>query len=161
MDLHIEQEINAPAEKVWGILAHQFAEIGNWSPRIKSSRAIDISEVPAEFKVATNAPVPGRVTPNPLGELTEVLTKYSEANMSFTFEVAGPAPLASLTVNNTQVIAKGDDKCLVTFDIKLMPKGVFKLFSPVLKRRLQTSSLGPAGMIKDLKRYVETGQAAR
>ena len=155
MELHLEQEINASAEKVWGVLAHQFAEISNWAPRIKSSRAIDKSEVPAEFKVAEGAPVPGRVTPNPLGEVTEVLTQYSEANKSFTFEVAGPAPLFSLTVNNTQVIAKGADRCLVTFDIQFMPKGIFKLFGPVLKRRFQTSPFGPAGVIKDLKQYVE------
>ena len=156
MDLHLEQEINAPADKVWEVLAHQFAEISNWSPRIKSSRAIDISEVPAGFKVAESAPVPGRVTPNPLGELTEVLTKYSEANKTFTFEVAGPAPLFSLTAN-----AKGADRCLVTFDIFFLPKGIFRLFGPLLKRRFQTSPFGPAGVIKDLKVYVESGQQSK
>lgn len=155
MEIQLKQEINASAEKVWGVLAHQFAEISEWAPRIEASRVIDISEVPAGFKVAESAPVPGRVTPNPLGEVTEVLTKYSEANKTFTFEVAGPAPLFSLTANNTRVIAKGDDKCLVTFDLHLMPKGIFKLFEPILKRRFQTSARGPAGMIKDLKHYVE------
>ncbi|MCP4608973.1 MAG: hypothetical protein GY845_09700 [Planctomycetes bacterium] len=41
MELQITQEINAPAEKVWEILAHQFAEISEWSPRIESSRVIE------------------------------------------------------------------------------------------------------------------------
>jgi len=80
MELQIKEEINAPAEKVWEILAHQFAEIGEWAPNIETSRAIEVSEVPAGFKVAADAPVPGRVTPNPLGDVTEILTEYSEEN---------------------------------------------------------------------------------
>ena len=155
MELQIKQEINATADEVWKVLAHQFADISEWSPTIESSRAIDQSEVPAGFKAAEEAPVPGRVTPNPLRELTEVLTEYSEENKSFTFEVAGPAPLFSHTANHTKVIAQGANKSLVTFDLQLSPKGIFNLFSPVLKRRFQTSKFGPAGMIRDLKTYVE------
>jgi len=155
MEFQIQQEVNAPADKVWKVLAHQFAEISDGAPRIKSSRVIGKSEVPVEFKVAKDAPVPGRVTPNPLGELTEVLTKYSEANKTFTFEVAGPAPIFSHVANNTSVIEQGKDNCLVTFDIQMEPKGIFNLFSSILIRRLKTSKFGPAGMIKDLKQYVE------
>lgn len=158
MELKIRQEINAPADKVWDVLAHQFAEISEWSPRISSSRSIDFDEVPAGFKVAEEAPVPGRVTPNPLGELTEVLTQFSEAKRSFTFEVAGPAPLFSHTANSTKVVATGANQCLVTFDLQLTPKGIFNLFSPLLKRRFQTSKMGPAGMIMDLKAYIENSQ---
>ena len=156
MELQIKQEINAPAEKVWSVLAHKFAEISEWAPNIASSRVIEMSEVPADFKVADDAPVPGRVTPNPLGDVKEVLTEYSEENKAFTFEVAGPAPLFSHTANTTSVVANGTDKSLVTFDLQLTPKGIFNLFSPLLKRRFQTSKFGPAGMIKDLKAYVES-----
>jgi len=110
--------------------------------------------------VAKDAPVPGRVTPNPFGELIEVLTQYSEANKSFTFEVSGPAPIFSHTANHTKVTAQGTKQSLVTFDLQLTPKGLFKLFTPLLKKRFQTSKLGPAGMIMDLKALVENGQAA-
>ena len=75
MEMQIRQEINAPAEKIWDVLAHQFTEISEWAPNIASSRAITESEVPAQFKVAENAPVLGRVTPNPLGDVIEVLTQ--------------------------------------------------------------------------------------
>ena len=75
--------------------------------------------------------------------------------MSFTFEVAGPAPIFSYTANNTKVTALDENKSLVTFDLSLTPNGIFKLFSPILKRRFQTSKFGPAGMIADLKDYVE------
>ena len=155
MEIQFKQEINAPAEKVWSVLAHKFAEISEWAPNIASSRVIEMSEVPANFKVADDAPVPGRVTPNPLGDVTEVLTEYSEEKKSFTFEIAGPAPLFSHTANTTKVVEQGTDKSIVTFDLQLSPKGIFNLFSPLLKRRFQTSKFGPAGMIRDLKNYVE------
>ena len=156
MKLRLEKEINASADKVWGVLAHQFAEIGEWAPHIEYSRIIEDSEVPTHFKVADSAPVPGRATPNPLGEVTEVLTMYSENDKAFTFEADGPRPIFNHTQNTTHVIDQGADKCLVTFDLELMPKGVFKLFKPVLERRFKTSVFGPAGVINDLKDYVET-----
>jgi len=158
MELQLSQEINAPAEKVWEILAHQFAEISEWAPNIESSRIIEMSEVPANFKVAKEAPVSGRVTPNPLGDVTEVLTEYSEENKTFTFEAAGPAPIFSHGANTTRVVAQGTAKCLVTFDLRLTPIGIFNLFAPLLKRRFQTSKFGPAGVIQDLKTYVENNQ---
>jgi len=157
MEIQLKQEINASAEKVWNVLAHQFAEISSWAPGTESSRAIIIGEVPGEFEVAKDAPVPGRVTPNPLGEVTEVLTKFSEENKTFTFEAAGPAPVFSHGANNTSVVALGEDRCLATFDIHLAPNGIFNLFCPLLKRRFETSKRGPAGMIQDLKVYVEKG----
>jgi len=158
MELQINQEINASAEKVWEILAHQFAEIGEWAPNIAFSRVIEMSEVPAEFKVAKEAPVPGRVTPNPLGDVTEILTEYSEENKTFTFEAAGPAPIFSHGANTTRVVAQGTANCLVTFDLRLTPKGIFNLFAPLLKRRFKTSKFGPAGVIRDLKTYAENIQ---
>ena len=123
--------------------------------QIKVSRAIEVSEVPAGFKVADDAPVPDRVTPNPLGDVTEVLTEYSKKNKTFKFEAAGPAPIFSYGANTTRVIDQGMNKSLVTFDLQLTPKGIFNLFSPLLKRRFKTSKFGPAGVIQDLKAYVE------
>ena len=155
MELQIKQEINASADKVWSVLAHQFAEISEWAPNIKSSRVIEMSEVPAEFKVAKDAPVPGRVTPNPLGDVTEVLSEYSEENKTFKFEAAGPAPIFSYGANTTRVVDQGTNRCLVTFDLQLTPNGIFNLFSPLLKRRFKTSKFGPAGLIRDLKDFVE------
>jgi len=155
MEFQIKQEINSSADKVWDVLAHQFAEISEWAPNIQSSRVISMSEIPQGFSVGKNTPIPGRATPNPLGELIEVLTMYSEDDRSFTFEVAGPAPVFSHTQNTTKVLALDGNKCLVTFDLRLAPKGIFNLFTPILKHRFQTSKFGPAGVIKDLKDYVE------
>lgn len=155
MELQIKQEINASADKVWGVLGHRFAEIAEWAPRIEWSRVMVLSEVPNNLKVAKDAPVPGRVTPNPLGDILEVLTMYSNENKSFTFEANGPAPLFGHTQNTTKVVPLDANKCLVIFDLQLTPKGIFNLLTPLLKRRFQTSKFGPAGVIKDLKDYIE------
>ena len=62
MQVHIETEINAPAEKVWQILAHQFADMADWTTTLSESRVVDSSELPKGLKIASNAPVPARET---------------------------------------------------------------------------------------------------
>ena len=155
MKLHLEEEINASADKVWTILAHQFAEIGDWASTVHTSRVIDMSEVPNDFNVAATAPVPGRATTNELGELREILTEYSEANKELTFRVAGLPRIMKSAVDIQKVIPKGPDKCLMTFDIEMIARGPFRLLGPVLKQRL-TGGLGD--LLKELKLYAETGQ---
>ena len=155
MELQLTQEIEASADKVWDVLGHRFAEVADWAPNIEWSRVLELNEMPHGFRVAKSAPIPGRVTPNPLGDIIEVLTMYSDENKSFTFEANGPSPLFSHTQNTTRVVALEAGKCLVTFDLRLTPKGIFNLFTPILKRRFQTSKFGPAGVIKDLKVFVE------
>lgn len=156
MEMQLKQEINSSADRIWEVLGGKFAEIADWAPRIKWSRAMKMSEVSNDFKVAESAPVPGRVTPNPLGDVYEVLTMFSDEDRSFTFEANGPAPLFSHVQNTTKITPLDATSCVVTFDLQLTPKGIFNLFAPLLKRRFQTSKFGPAGVIKDLKIYVES-----
>jgi hypothetical protein len=158
MELQIKEVINAPADKVWQVLGHQFADIGNWSTNVATSRALDSSEVPSRFKVAPSAPVPGRATPNPLGELKEILTMYSDNDKTFTFEVDGLPPIISHSQNTTKIIEQGSKECVVTFDLTMEPKGVFKLMDPILRRRFATSQRGPAGLMSDLKQFVESAE---
>ena len=159
--VHLEEEIDAPADQVWAVLAHRFAEIGEWAPGIETSRAINLDEVPAGFTVAPNAPVPGRVTPNPLGELTEVLIMYSEDDRTFTFDTAGLPPIVTQAVNTTRVTKLDDGRSLVTFDIEMSFVRPFNVLGAVIQRRLQTSPAGPGGMIKDLKTYLEHEQPSQ
>ena len=62
MQVHIETEINAPADRVWGILAHQFADMADWTTTLSESRVVDVSELSGGIKIAHNAPVPARET---------------------------------------------------------------------------------------------------
>ena len=155
MKIHLRAEIAAPADATWEVVGRRFAEIAEWSSAVETSRTIAVSEVPASFAVAPDAPVPGRGIPNPLGEVVEVLTQYSDDERTFTFEANGPAPIFSHTQNTTKVTSQGANSCLVTTDLVLSPRGVFKLIQPLLAKRFQTSGRGPAGVIKDLKQHME------
>ncbi|MEM7035196.1 MAG: SRPBCC family protein, partial [Chloroflexota bacterium] len=101
--IHLKEEVNASPDAVWAVVAHQFAEVGEWAPNIEWSRAVASDEVPSQFTVAPSAPVSGRVTPNPLGDLTEVFIEYSEPDKTFTFDTAGLPPIIAHSYNTTQV----------------------------------------------------------
>ncbi len=159
--IHLEEEIDAPADEAWAVLAHRFAEIGEWAPGVETSRAISLDEVPAGFTVAPSAPVPGRVTPNPLGDITEVLTMYSEDDRTFTFEADGLPPIVTHTTSTTRVTELDNGHSLVTFDIEMGFIRPFNVLGPVMQSRLQSSAAGPAGIIKDLKTYLESGEESQ
>jgi hypothetical protein len=57
MHLHLKSQltINAPAEKVWRILAHEFDTIGQWASAVPASQAV------ADLPAPAGAQVGGRV----------------------------------------------------------------------------------------------------
>ena len=61
MELRIETEINAPADEVWEILAHQSDDVADWTATVSESRAVDAGKYD-EIKAASTAPVPARET---------------------------------------------------------------------------------------------------
>ncbi len=158
MQVHIETEINAPAEAVWQILAHQFADMAVWTDTLVESRVVDLSELSEGITIATNAPVPARETTSSFApKAIEVIKEYSEEKMELTFEAANLPPILSKAANTQRVIAKGPNQCLVTFDLNIGLKGIFKLFEPILKRRFHSTMSKVQG---ELKVYSETKQAA-
>ncbi len=89
MDIHIETDINAPADDVWAVLGSRFAEIASWSSTVQSSRPLASEDVPPGFTVAAEAPVPGRETTTRAGTLREFLTEYSDSERVLTFRADG------------------------------------------------------------------------
>ena len=157
MKVKLDLDINAPAEKVWQVLGQQFAEIDNWATIVEASRPLEMDEVPAEYQVATEAPVPGRVTKTPLAELREVLVSYSDAARELVFQGIDKPFFASFAQNHSKVSENGPDRSTVTFEIEMGIKGIFNLFSPLLSRRFHATY---SRVQQDLKTFVETGQPA-
>ena len=155
MQLQLQKEINAPADKVWDILAHQFADIATWATSLDYSRPVQLSDLPANVSVHPEAPIAARATPNPLGELIEVLIDYSEEHKQFTFLALGLPPIIRNATNTTHVKATSTDSCVVTFDVNMEFKGFFRLLDSVLRRRILTSNGGPNSALRDLKVYAE------
>ena len=157
MQVHIETEINAPAEEVWQILAHQFADMADWTTTLSESRVVEASELPEGLKIAANAPVPARETTSSFAKAIEVIYEYSEEKMELTFEAANLPPILSTAANTQRVVAKGSNKCLLTFDMNIGLKGIFKILAPILQRRFQNTMGKVQG---ELKVYAETGKVA-
>ena len=157
MQVHIETEINAPAEKVWQILAHQFADMADWTTTLSESRVVDSSELPKGLKIAPTAPVPARETTSSFAKAIEVISDYSEEKMELTFHAANLPPILSEAANTQRVVSKGPNKRVLTFDMNIGLKGVFKIMTPILKRRFHTTMSKVQG---ELKVYAETGKVA-
>ncbi len=156
MELHIETEINAPAEKVWEIIAHQFGDMADWTKTLSESRVVDADKY-SEFKAAPTAPVPARETTSSFAKAVEIITAYSEKQMELTFDAAGLPPFMSYARNTQRIISKGSNKSVVSFDFHIGLKHIFNLMSPLLKSRFRKTM---GGVQRELKFYAETGKPA-
>lgn len=151
MDLHLETAIDASADDVWAVLGRDFAGIDSWASFVKTSRAIEMDEVPDHLTVAAEAPVPGRETTTKV-TLTEVLTEYSDEDRTLTFDGVGLPPIVSIARNVNSVRPTGDGSSMVSFDVHMGFRGPFAIMAPVMKRRM----LKTFGEVQqDLKQHVE------
>jgi len=146
--------VNAPAEKVWQIVAHDFEHIGQWA-----------SAIPTSF-VNTNAPavdgaaVGGRVCTNSVAgfdDIHETFTYYDEAAMKFGYAATDGLPgFMEAAENNWSVKPVNANKCTVEargeVDVKAFP-GLFMF--PFLK--WQMGRIGKQTM-EELKYFAEHGQ---
>lgn len=156
-EVHIETEIDATAGEVWAVLAHEFAAIAVWSSTVRKSRVLAISEIPAAYEVAPDAPIPGRETTSPAGAFREILTIYSDENMELTFVADGLPSFITYMADTQRVRPLADNRSLVTFDVTMKASGIFKVLGPILSRRFASTF----GLVQeDLKAYVETSQPA-
>ena len=157
MKIILQKDINAPAETVWNIVGRHFANVADWASSLDYSHPIDTDDIPAGVQAAQTAPVTGRKTPNPLGELIEILIYYSDNERKFTFTTFGLPRAISRMENTTTVVELAPNRSRVTFAIEAELRGLFRLVDPLLQRRFETSKRGPAGVIEDLKRVAEEG----
>ncbi len=157
MNIHIETEINASADVVWEIIAHRYTKIDQWASLVKKSWELTNADVPKGYDISNDAPVVGRATATGLGVPHEFLTHYSDQDREFTFRAANIPKIMTYSQNNTKVIALEESKSLLSFDIRIELWGVFKLFTPILRRRMP-KRLGQLHL--ELKTYAETGKVS-
>src|SRR5258708_13169661 len=75
--------INASAQKVWGVLAHDFDTIGQWASAMPASQAI------ADLPAPAGAEVGGRVCSTAVAgaaRVQETFTYYDEPSMRFAYQ---------------------------------------------------------------------------
>lgn len=153
MKVRIETEIKASTDKVWKTLADDFVDVAHWASIVKEPRIISRGDLPADAVLPDQAPVIGRATKTRAGELYEYFTEFSDEMKEFTFATANMPRMMISATNNSKITTKGDNSCVVSFDVTMQFKGIFRIFSPLIKRRVSSS----VGRVQgDLKTYAET-----
>jgi Polyketide cyclase / dehydrase and lipid transport len=156
MRIHLNNQmtISAPAQKVWRVLAHEFASIGQWVSAIPHSQAV--TDVPAP----DGAEVAGRVCATAVpgfAAVREQFTSYDEQAMRFAYQATEGRPFfIKRAENHLAVRSLGPETSIVEsraeLDVSLFP-GVF--LAPLLK--LLTGRVA-AQFFEELKYYVEHDQ---
>jgi hypothetical protein len=135
--IRFESTIDAPAAAAWQKLGTEFDQIADFFSQVDFSRAITADELPAGFQVIKGAPVLGRYTESRVLKATEVLTAYSDTEMTFTFEAVDvPAFMLSKSRNTTRIQPITETSCKVTIDVEMGLRHLFNLMSPLLNSRM-------------------------
>ena len=138
--------INAPAKKVWDILGHKFADVGQWS------RLVSHSVVNNNAQKVNNSPVGGRLCETSIGKISEEFTAYDEEGMTFSFKGVITSKVFSnvISTNAVTAIDENTSKVTVTPNVDLKMIGI--LMYPLIKMNL--GKLIKQGLI-DLKYFAE------
>jgi len=138
--------INAPAEKVWDILGHQFTDVGKWS------RLVSQSVINNDAPKVNNSPVGGRLCETSIGKISEEFTAYDEEGMTFSFKGVITSKVFSnvISTNAVTAIDENTSKVTVTPNVDLKALGI--LMYPLIKMNL--GKLIKQGLI-DLKYFAE------
>ena len=155
MHVRLEKKIDASADAVWEVLGTEFANIDRWANFVKSSRPIEAAEVPPGVRAARSAPVPGRETITKV-RIVEVLTAYSDADRTLTFQGVGLPKIVTLAEDEQSVRVDSSSSCTVTFDVTMTFLGPFVVFEPLMKRRMTKQF---SEILGDLKTHVEAAAA--
>lgn len=150
MKLTSQLTINAPIDHVWKVIAHDFAQIGEWASGVAHST------INTNVRAPEGATVGGRVCSVPgFGDITETFTAYDEVGKTFTYEATGMPFFVSSALNSWTVRPIDTNTTHVRFqaEMKLIPI-TGKLMAIPMKRQI-IRLLDNA--TEELKYYVETG----
>lgn len=147
------EDIQAPADKVWQVLAHDFDRISQWMSQVKHSRAIPASD--------GEAPMAGRIcqfSDKPGGAYAEEkFVSYSEKDRSYTLEVVPKNMPAILPLRKNiarfKVTSLSERNSRVTMISHPDIKAHGYLLYPLLKLGLGSSF---SQLLKELKQYCES-----
>lgn len=154
--MHITRQatINAPAEDVWTVVAHEFDRIGLWATAVPASREATDPASPV------GCPVGGRTCRTAMGmfpEVQERIVAYDEAGRTLTYEpVRGMPGFVASARSTWRVVAIDDRRSRVSFAATVTTSGITGQLLG-LAIRVQMGRAG-ARVLNDLRHYVEHGQ---
>ena len=142
--------MEAPAERVWEIVAHRFADVGQWATAIPVSRP---SSEPARDP---GSPVAGRVCETGVSlfpEVEETIVDYDEAGRRLTYRGAGLPAFIAEARNRWSVVPVDDQRTSVRLDATVETRGLLGRLLTVPFRFWAARS--GRMMLADLKHYAE------
>jgi hypothetical protein len=147
-----ETIVEVSADRVWEIIAHEFADIGEWAGAIAASRPTP------QQPGSVDAPVAGRVCETGLRmfpRVEETIVSYDETGKTLTYTGAGLPAFVGEARNRWQVTPVDAQRARVRIDAILELRGVTgRLLT--LPLRLWLAREGTK-TLDDLKHYAEHG----
>ena len=143
--------VDAPLDKVWSILADDYATIGDWA------RAVDSSAPNPDAAPLKGAAVGGRVCTANIGEVTETITTFDPDEHVLAYSAKAKAmPFFVRGLTGTWRLAgeTGGTRVDLGFKADLMPP-FGALMGWAMKRQFATAI---DETLEDLKLWAETGQ---
>ncbi|WP_327587543.1 SRPBCC family protein [Nonomuraea sp. NBC_00507] len=147
--------VAAPAERVWQVVAHHFAQVDAWATAVRSSHPLP------EQPIVPGAPVAGRVcrTGLPgLSQVTERIVAYDEAAMTLTYEARLLPGLIPQARNRWEVVPIGDTHSRVSTQGSVQTQGIPGMLLYLLLRPFLT--LAGRRFLRDLRRHVDREMSA-
>jgi len=152
MEFKKNLNINATADRVWEVVAHDFDGVGMWSSGVASSGPNIDARVP------DGATVGGRICATPgFGDLKETFTEYSEENKQFRFVVSGMPSFITLAQNTVQVQATGLESASVSLHIQMETNTLGRVMGPMFAIKLKTTL---NTFLDELKVYIENDEVS-
>jgi hypothetical protein len=146
--------INAPAQKVWRVLAHEFGTVGQWASSIPESQAV--SDIPAPAGAAVGGRMCATAVPG-FGDVRETFTYYDEHSMHFGYEPTEGRPWFIKHAENHWLVRSLESETSLVESRAELDLGLFTgvFLAPLLK--LFMGRVG-AQFFEELKYYVEHDQ---
>ena len=150
---HINRDlqINAPIEKVWQVIGHEYADAYKWASSLKHSEALDSASMNGSSCTERGCDIDG------FGKITEKMLAYSNQEHLLTYEVTDGLPFFVIKMENTwKLYTTSEGKTNVEIRMRMQTKGFMGwLMGGIIKRK--TEKLLDESL-EELQFYVENGK---
>lgn len=148
--------INAPAARVWRILADEFETVAEWASTIPASGPNALA-----LDIPTGATTAGRSCTIPgFGVTDERFTHFDATRRTFTYSAAATRMPGFVTgAQNTWAVREvGPERCEVTSTAEATVRGPLGVMAAPMMRMQFARTIRPT--LEDLRVYAETGQVS-
>ncbi|WP_108802825.1 SRPBCC family protein [Aquimarina sp. Aq107] len=138
--------IDAPAAKVWDVLWKDYGQVCHWASTVNHS----------EKREVANTLEGGRSCHSTWGEISEIIEKVDEYNMTYTYYADGLPVMMKSARNTWKVHKRGVNTSEVSIDLEIelttIPKALMSwMIVPKLKKDIIQTMV-------DLRYFIETGK---